>query len=136
MLMAGFYGITVAVGVSLHLSYICQSLFLFLDDNLSKCQWIFTKLGICIAIVKIWFGVANGQILSIFDRVTCQRHSNFSFPDDNLRKNQWLFTKLGLCIDIVEIWFRIANGQTSHFLTKLSAHDISGVSFPDNKFSK
>ena len=32
------------------------------DDNLSKCQWIFTKLSVCIDIVEIWFGIANGEI--------------------------------------------------------------------------
>ena len=32
-------------------------------DNLSKHQWIFTKLGVCIGIVEIWFGIVNGQIL-------------------------------------------------------------------------
>ena len=42
-------------------------IFSFLDDNLSKHQWIFTKLGVCIDIVEIWFGIANGQILSNFD---------------------------------------------------------------------
>ena len=36
--------------------------FSFPDDNLSKRQWIFTKLGICIDIVEIWFGIANGHI--------------------------------------------------------------------------
>ena len=35
-------------------------IFLFPDDNLSKHQWIFTKLGMCIVIVEIWFGTANG----------------------------------------------------------------------------
>ena len=39
--------------------------FSFPDDNLSKHQWIFTKLGMCIDIVEIWFGIANGQISSI-----------------------------------------------------------------------
>ena len=44
--------------------YFCCSavhlfLFSFLDDNLSKYQWIFTKLGICTDIVKILFGIAN-----------------------------------------------------------------------------
>ena len=67
----------------------------------------------CIDIVEIWFGIANGQISSIFDRVICLRHPIFSFPDDNLSKHQWIFTKLGMCIDIVEIWFGIANGQIS-----------------------
>ena len=32
------------------------SVFLFPDDNFSKCQWIFTKFGLNIDIVKIWFG--------------------------------------------------------------------------------
>ena len=41
------------------------ALFSFPDDNLSKYQWIFTKL--VHYIVEIGFGIANGQILSIFD---------------------------------------------------------------------
>ena len=41
--------------------------FSFLDDNFNKCQWIFTKLGVCIDIVKIWFKMADVQISSIFD---------------------------------------------------------------------
>ena len=49
--------------------------FLFPDDNLSKCQWIFVKHGMCIVIVEIWFDIANGQILSIFDRVICLRQA-------------------------------------------------------------
>ena len=44
-----------------------SSIFLFPDDGLSECQWVFTKLGMCIDIVRIWFGIANGQISSIFD---------------------------------------------------------------------
>ena len=50
--------------------------FSFPDDNLSKHQWIFTKLGMCIDIVEIWFGIAIGQISSIFDGVICQRHAH------------------------------------------------------------
>ena len=42
--------------------------FSFPDDNLNKHQWIFTKLGMCIVIVEIWFWIANGQISSIFDK--------------------------------------------------------------------
>ena len=58
--------------------------FSFPDDNLSKHQWIFTKLDMRIDIVEIWFGIANGQISSIFDRVICPRHAHISFPDYNL----------------------------------------------------
>ena len=52
----------------------CPSIrFLFPDDNLSKHQWISTKLGMCIDIVEIWFGIADGQISSNFDGVICPR---------------------------------------------------------------
>ena len=51
-------------------------IFSFPDDNFSKHQWIFTKLGMCIDIVEIWFGIANGQISSIFDEVICPRHAH------------------------------------------------------------
>ena len=61
--------------------------FSFPDDNLSKHQWIFTKLGIFIDIVEIWFGIANGQISSIFYGILSARDTPiFSFPDDNLSK--------------------------------------------------
>ena len=50
--------------------------FSFPGDNLSKHQWIFTELGMCIDIVEIWFGIVNGQISSNFDGVICPRHDN------------------------------------------------------------
>ena len=40
-----------------------------------------------IDIVEIRFGIANGQISSIFDRVIRPRHVHISFLDDNLSKN-------------------------------------------------
>ena len=71
----------VVVLVLVHLSYVCASVvlpsvFSFLKDKLSKCQWIFTKLVMCFGILEICFGFANGQILSFFDRVTrvCNCH--------------------------------------------------------------
>ena len=41
--------------------YICLSVFSFLDNNLSKYQWIFTILGMCIDIGEIWFRIAMGK---------------------------------------------------------------------------
>ena len=38
----------------------------FPDDNLSKHEWIFTKFGMCIDIMEIWFVIANGQSTSTF----------------------------------------------------------------------
>ena len=51
-------------------------IFSFPDNNLSKHQWIFTKISMCIDIVEIWFGIANGQISSIFDGVICPKHAH------------------------------------------------------------
>ena len=53
--------------------------------------------------MEIWFGIANGQILSNFYGVTARDMTIFLFPDDNLSKHQRIFTKLGMVIDIVEI---------------------------------
>ena len=67
-IVAGYYGFTLVVRVSVRFS--------FPDDNLSKHKLIFTKLGMCIDIVEIWFGIANGQISSNFDGVICPRHAH------------------------------------------------------------
>ena len=53
--------------------------FSFLDGNLCKYEWIFTKLGFCIGIVEILFGIANGQILSIFDSYLPATHPYICF---------------------------------------------------------
>ena len=121
-IVAGYYGIIFVVRVSvcaaIHPS-VCQSVcrpsaFCFPEDNLHKFKLIFTKLGMCIDIVEIWFRIAYGQILlSIFDSFFCLGHVHFFFSDDNLSKYQWIFTHFGVCIDIVEIWFGIALGQIS-----------------------
>ena len=51
-----------------------RSIFTFPDDNFSKYHWVFTKLGVCIDIIDIYFGIANGRISSIFDKVICPQH--------------------------------------------------------------
>ena len=59
-----------------HVGRLCVhlSIFSFSDDNLIKHQWTFTILGMCIDIVEIWFGIAYGQISSIFNIVICPPH--------------------------------------------------------------
>ena len=58
------------------LSALDTPIFSFPDDILCKCQGIVTKLGTCIDIREIWLGIANGQISSMFDRLTSPRHNN------------------------------------------------------------
>ena len=48
-------------------------------DNVSKYQWIFTKLDMCIDIVAIWFEIGNSQNLSIFDSYLHATRPNFCF---------------------------------------------------------
>ena len=48
-----------------------KPIFSFPYDNLSKYKGILTKLSTCIDMNEIWFGIVNGQISSIFDRVIC-----------------------------------------------------------------
>ena len=55
------------------------SVFSIPGDNLRKYQWIFTKLRVCIDIVEIWFGIVNGQILSIFDSYLPVKDPYFHF---------------------------------------------------------
>ena len=116
MIVAGYYGITLAIRVSscmsVRLSGVRQSVFSFPDDNLSKCQWIFTKLGVCIDIVEIWLGTVNGQILSVFDRDLPMIRPYFHFRMINL-VNINGFSPIGVCIDIVKIWFEVADVQIS-----------------------
>ena len=92
------------------MSIVCPSVFSFPDNNLSKCQWIFTNLSVCNDTVEIWFGIVNGQITS---ELSARDRYIFSFPDDYFNKYQWIFTKLGVCIDIVENCFGIADRQIS-----------------------
>ena len=69
----------------------------------------FTKLGVCIDIVEIWFENSDGRISSIFGSyLPATRPLLFPYDNlSNLSKCQWIFTKLGMCIDIVEIWLGI-----------------------------
>ena len=106
------------------------SIFLFLNDNSSKCQWIFTKLGI--DIVEIWFGTTNRLISSVFDSYLPTIFQYFHFPTMTITcKYQWIFTKLSTCIDIVEIWFRIANGQITSTSDRVICppHNVRVLSF-------
>ena len=95
--------------MSIHPSVIRPSIHIsFPDDKLSKHQWIFTKFGMCIDIVEIWFGIANGRILT---ELSARDMPIFLFQDNNLSKCQGILNKLSTCINMKEIWFGIANGQ-------------------------
>ena len=45
-----------------------------LPDNNLRMSMDFTKFGVCIDILEIWFGIADGQISSIFDSYRPEIH--------------------------------------------------------------
>ena len=59
--MAGYYDIPSGVRL-----YVCPSA-PFPIDNLSICSWNFFKFCIHIVIRDEWYGIVNGQNLSIVD---------------------------------------------------------------------
>ena len=116
-----------------------RSIVSFTDDNLTKYRWIFTKFGICIDIVAIWFRIANGQISSILTEVSASNTSIFSFSDDKLSK----YELNGLSSNLVcalTLWRSdlglLMGSKFCQFLTELSAPDTSRFSFQDNNISK
>ena len=118
-----------SVCLSAHQSYVRPSRISFPDENLSKHQLIFTKLGMCIDSIEIWFEISNGQTSSNFDSYLPRDMPIFSFPDDDLCKCQGIFNKLGSCIVIKENWFGIANGQILSMYDRVICprHDNGGV---------
>ena len=52
-------------------SVVCPSIcFSFPDDNLSKHQWIFTKLGMCIDLWRSGLGLLMGKFRQIFTELS------------------------------------------------------------------
>ena len=43
------------------------SVFSFPDDNLCKYQLIFTKLGVCIGIIEIWFVSSVAKFITAYE---------------------------------------------------------------------
>ena len=85
----------------------------FSPNLVCEFQWIFTKPGMCIDNVEIWFWRTYGQISVDFWQLSAHDMSAFSFPDNDMSKCQWIFTKLAMCIDIVKVCYGMANRQIS-----------------------
>ena len=85
--------------MSVHPSVVHPSVgFLFPDDNLSKCQWIFKVCALILQ--RSGLGLLMGKFCQILTELSTRDTPIFWFPDDNLSKHQWIFTKLGMCIDL------------------------------------
>ena len=135
-IVAGYYGFTLVVRESVRLSVRPSVGFLFQDDNLSKHQWIFTKLGMCIDIVEIWFGIANEQISSIFDSYLPETCPYFCFRTITWVNNKGFSPNLVCAFILWRSGLGLLMGKFRQFLTELSARDMPIFSFPDYNLSK
>ena len=102
-----------SVCMSVHPSIVHPSVHIsFLDDNLNKHQWIFTNFSMCIDIVELWFGIANGQETRPyfhFQMITC--------------KCQGILTKLVHALILRRFGLGLLMGKFRQCLIELSAHD-------------
>ena len=127
--VAGYNGFILDACVFINLSYVLPSIFCF---RMSKHHWIFTKLGMHIDIVEIWFGIAWAHFVNFWQSYLPTTHPYFCF-----RMITWVnFNELSpsdMGIDFMEIW--IANGQfPSSFGREQPV--MSVFSFLDYNFNK
>ena len=76
MIVAGFYGFTLDVPVSVHPSVVNSFVhILFPNDNLSEHQWIFTKLVCALILWRSGLGLVKGKFRQILTEI-CPRHTH------------------------------------------------------------
>ena len=100
-------------------TYVRPSVFSFPDDNLNKCQWIFTNTDMYIDIVEVWSGTADGHPYFHFRMITLVNINEFSLSLV-CALILWRFS-LGLLM-----------GKFYQILTELSAYDFSVFSYPND----
>ena len=78
MIVAGYYGFKLDASVcpSVSRTFVRPSVFRLRMITWVNINGFFTKFSMCINIVEIWFGIANGQISSNFDGIICPRHTH------------------------------------------------------------
>ena len=103
-----------------------------LPDNNLRMSVDFTKFGVCIDILEIWFGIADGQISLIFDSYRPEIHQFFHFWMINLVNMNGFSLNLVCALILWKSGFGLLIGKFRQLLTELSACDTSVFSFPDN----
>ena len=134
-IVAGYYGFTLVVRVPVRAS-VRPSVFRFRMIT-SKHQWIFTKLGMWIDIVEIWFGIANGQISSIFLRSYLpETRPYFRFRTITLVNNKGFSPNLLYALTLRRSGLGLLMGKFRQNFTELSGRDTPIFSSPDYNLSK
>ena len=90
----------------------------------------------CIDIVEIWFGIANGQILSIFDSYLPETHPYFRLRTITLVNNKGFSPNLLYALTLRRSGLGLLMGKFRQIFTEFSARDTPIFSFPDDNLSK
>ena len=110
-IVAGYYGFTLDVRVSVRPPYVRPSVFRFRMITWVNFNGFSPNLVCALILWRSGLWLLMGKFRQIFTELSARDTPIFSFPDDNLSKWQWILTKLAIYIGIKEIWFGIANGQ-------------------------
>ena len=86
--------------------------------------------------MRIWFGIADGQISSILTALSSRDTPVFSFPYDNFSKYGWIFTNFLCALILWGSGLGLLIGKFRQLLRELSARDTSVVSFQNDHFSQ
>ena len=137
MIVAGYYSITLAVHLSVHLS-ICP--FVRLYFRFQMITWVNVKgFRPNLVFAEIWFGIVNGPISSIFDRVICLIFPNFHFWMITLVHVNGFSPNLVCALILWRSGLGLLIGKFRQFLTVICpGHDhifISGWLVHINRFS-
>ena len=90
----------------------------------------------CIDIVEIWFGIANGQILSILTEFSPRHAHIFCFRMITSVNVNGFSPNLVSALILWRSGMGLLLGKFRQFLTEVSARDTPIFSFPDYNLSK
>ena len=133
-IVSGYYGITLALSVSVRRSILRTSICLYF--HFWTITWVnisgFSPNLVCalmpLILCRYGLGLLIGKFPRFLTELSAWDMSIFLFPDDNFSKYLWIFARLSIYIDIVKIWLGIANGQISSILTVIClGHDNGRV---------
>ena len=83
-------------------------------------------------VVEIWFGIANGQISSIFDGYLPETRQYFCFRTITWVNNKGFSPNLLYALTLRRSGLRLLMGRFHQIFTELSAWDTPIFSFPDD----
>ena len=124
-IVAGYYGFTLDVCVSVHPSNtsVRPSVFCFRMITWVNINGFSPNLVCALILWRSGLGLLMGKFCQNLTELSARDKPVFSFPADNLSKHQWIFTKLGMRNDLWRSGLGLLIGKILQILTELSARE-------------